>query len=316
MGTIQDVSISLDDGRQYHVIAKIICMPKDCQSVGDLRKRDSYMVETNFYERGHAQNLNQMGVECPMPLLIERGSSGLDLAICATKLDGIQIHGMSDVHTKAALHWLARFHATYWGPPADVAVRDGGLQPQGCYWYLDTRLDEHARMPTSGWQGRLRLAARGIDQRLKQDRFQTICHGDAKSENMLFRNSTDGMLVAFCDFQYTGKATPAKDLAYCLLCTKEDLSSRQQASYLEYYLGVLSPLLLAKGQESPTLPNLLASCALSQCDLARWMSGWGWLGHEQMMRERCKTTLDRVDHGSALESEQAYTDAIFAAFPC
>lgn len=86
------------------------------------------------------------------------------------------------------LAWLARMHAEYWGARADAAVAptpEGGLQTQGCYWYLDTRPDEHAAMPTRGWEGRLRLAAKAIDLRLKLDPLQTICHGDAKKENML-----------------------------------------------------------------------------------------------------------------------------------
>lgn len=36
-----------------------------------------------------------------------------------------------------------------------------------CYWHLDTRPDEHRRMSGSGWMGRLKLAARAIDLRLK-----------------------------------------------------------------------------------------------------------------------------------------------------
>ncbi len=39
-----------------------------------------------------------------------------------------------------------------------------------------------------GWEGRLRLAARAIDERLKADPHQTVCHGDPKEENMLFAN--------------------------------------------------------------------------------------------------------------------------------
>ena len=41
-------------------------------------------------------------------------------------------------------------------------------------------------MPTRGWEGRLRLAAKGLDARLKADAMQTIVHGDAKDANMLF----------------------------------------------------------------------------------------------------------------------------------
>ena len=52
------------------------------------------------------------------------------------------------------------------GGRADEAVA-GGLHPQGGYWYLDTRPDELQAMPRHGWEGRLYLAARAIDERLK-----------------------------------------------------------------------------------------------------------------------------------------------------
>ncbi|KAK7230832.1 phosphotransferase [Aureococcus anophagefferens] len=112
------------------------------------------------------------------------------------------------------LSGLAKLHALFWGAEADAAVA-GGLAAQGEYWYLDTRPDEHAAMPTKGWEGRLRLAARAIDDRLKSDSSQTIVHGDAKSANIIF--AADGEPL-FYDFQYVGKACCAKDLAYCLCC--------------------------------------------------------------------------------------------------
>ena len=34
--------------------------------------------------------------------------------------------------------------------------------------------------------GRLRLAARAIDLRLKADPLQSVCHGDAKGANIMY----------------------------------------------------------------------------------------------------------------------------------
>ena len=70
--------------------------------------------------------------------------------------------------TETALAALARLHACFYGSRADEAVA-GGLQAQGTMSYLDTRKDEFDSMPTRGWEGRLRLAARAIDERLKAD---------------------------------------------------------------------------------------------------------------------------------------------------
>ena len=70
-------------------------------------------------------------------------------------------------------------------------------------------------MPTRGWEGRLRLAAKAIDERLKADPMQSVVHGDPKDANFYF--AADGTPQLY-DFQYCGKACPAKDVAYCLCC--------------------------------------------------------------------------------------------------
>lgn len=61
-------------------------------------------------------------------------------------------------------------------------------------------------MGTQGWIGRLKLAARAIDLRLKADPMQSICHGDAKGANVIYAKGGDGILVPLVyDFQYCGK---------------------------------------------------------------------------------------------------------------
>lgn len=314
MGRILELWARFSCGAERSFVVKVIEPPWDCRSVGDRRKRDSYEVECRFYGQGHAERLTRVGATCAVPLLTAREpreDGGERLMICMTRLEGRPVHGMNEKLTKAALGWLARMHAEYWGSRADEAVKDG-LQPQGCYWYLDTRLEELAKTPSSGLEGRLLRCARGIDARLKADRHQTICHGDAKSENMLFRS--DGSVSMF-DFQYVGKASPCKDLAYCLICTKRDLNEADQAAYLEYYLSQLVPRLEAQGDQPPTFGELQAAYALSVCDLARWMAGWGWHGHRPMMLRRTAATLQAIDGGRPLGSEEEYMQAIFTAFP-
>ena len=98
--------------------------------------------------------------------------------------------------------WLARLHGTYWGNRrADEAVASG-LQREGCYWHLNTRPEEHESMGSSGWMGRLKLAARAIDERLKADPMQTVCHGDAKGANIVYGTGASGEAVPLVyDFQ-------------------------------------------------------------------------------------------------------------------
>lgn len=56
-------------------------------------------------------------------------------------------------------------------------------------------------MSSSGWMGRLKLAARAIDQRLKLDPMQTICHGDAKGANILYACRGGQPIPLVYDFQ-------------------------------------------------------------------------------------------------------------------
>ena len=126
--------------------------------------------EADFYLGGHAARLCEAGAACPLPLLVERGEGNRDLTLCMTRLDGSTDRCMDDARTCAVLTWLARLHALYWGRArADAAVAEG-LQPQGCFWHLDARRLELERTSREGADGRLRLAAAGIDARLKADR--------------------------------------------------------------------------------------------------------------------------------------------------
>ena len=66
-------------------------------------------------------------------------------------------------------------------------------------------------MGSSGWMGRLKLAARAIDLRLKADAMQTVCHGDAKGANIVFATGEGGRAIPLAhDFQYCGKACAAE----------------------------------------------------------------------------------------------------------
>lgn len=87
-------------------------------------------------------------------------------------------------------------------PPRLVFVCGGGQ---------DTRPDEHARMGTSGWMGRLKRAAQALDLWLKACPLQTVCHGDAKGANIMYATGAGGEAVPLVyDFQYCGKACAAK----------------------------------------------------------------------------------------------------------
>ena len=208
------VSTSTAGAPPLSIVAKRVELPAVCTSIGDQRKKDSYDVEAAFYSRGHAERLLAAGALVPYPLHVEH-RPGEGVTICMTRVEGRSSHRGD---SEAFVAWLAKLHATYWGSRADEACgggAGGGLQAQGCYWHLDTRPEEHARMGSSGWMGRLRLAARAIDLRLKADPLQSVCHGDAKGANIVYATGEGGAAVPLVyDFQYCGKACVAKDLAY------------------------------------------------------------------------------------------------------
>ena len=59
--------------------------------------------------------------------------------------------------------------------------------------------------------------------------------------------------------------------------------------------------------------NLQDSLDLAACDLGRWMSGWGWWGHD--LQPWIVRVLRRLDGGQALASEEHYVDAVRREFP-
>jgi Ser/Thr protein kinase RdoA (MazF antagonist) len=103
-----------------------------------------------------------------------------------------------------AIAWLAHFHIKF------MANTGVGLWPTGCYWHLATRQEEWQSMP----EGRLKHQAQQIDSVLKNAKFQTLVHGDAKLANLCFHHQTYD--VAAVDFQYVGQGPGVKDLAYLI----------------------------------------------------------------------------------------------------
>jgi len=274
-------------------IVKQVIMPSGRLSFGDQRKAESYQVEAIFYQN-IAKDLIEQGLSLPEPYYVEK--SQRSILICMSYLPARR-----SADTKGALTWLATLHALTWGEVADEFV-DSGLQSCGSYWHLDTRPDEHQDMPNRGWEGRLKRAARAIDERLKRDPMQCIIHGDAKEANIL--QQKDGS-IAFCDFQYCGKGPPSKDLAY-FLCSSEEIEDEFIAFYYDELCERLSE------DQQPSLSQLKDSLDLALADFARFMSGWGYWGCD-VSAQVCNL-LDRLDGGSILESEDAYRDAMIREY--
>lgn len=113
-----------------------------------------------------------------------------------------------------------------------------GLWPQGTYWHLETRPDELEALNEPA----LKHAAHKIDKVLRDCRYHTIVHGDAKLANFCF--SDDGTKVAAVDFQYVGGGCGMKDVAYFIgSCLGEDDCERQESRLLETYFTALQSAL-------------------------------------------------------------------------
>ena len=112
------------------IVAKVVKLPKRCDSVGDRRKARSYECEAAFYSQGYATQLLDADVVVPRPLHVEARADGVTIVM--SRLDGRP--GAFDRRgTETALAALAKLHACFWGPRADAAVA-GGLQAQGTMW--------------------------------------------------------------------------------------------------------------------------------------------------------------------------------------
>lgn len=278
------------------------------QSLGDQRKAESYQVEASFYETLAPELISKHGINLPQPLHIERnaGKGKNEIVICMSYIENQPIDLYNEKNIREILDWLAKFHASYWGHEnVDAVVERVGLQTAGTYWHLDTRPDEHAAMPNTGWEGRLKRAARAIDERLKRDSMQCLIHGDTKDANILV--DSNGKFT-MCDFQYCGKGPPSKDLAYFFYSS---VSFEDELDALKFYLEKLRHY-LPPGAVAPTMDELLDSVELAYCDLYRFLSGWGFWGNDDA--DRVKRVLDRLDGGKLLGSEEAYDFAVRREF--
>ena len=77
---------SLTTDSKEEVIAKVVKLPKDCWSVGDVRKAKSYECEAAFYSGGFAARVADAGVEVPRALHAETRRDSV--AIVMSRLTG------------------------------------------------------------------------------------------------------------------------------------------------------------------------------------------------------------------------------------
>ena len=146
------------------------------------------------------------------------------------------------------------------------------LWKTGTYWHLATRQEELSRLDDQA----LKKAAPAIDSLLKNCRFQTFVHGDAKLENFCF--SRDGRSVAALDFQYVGGGCGIKDVAYFLdSCFPEHTCERLAPSMLQFYFSALKDALVLKNKTvdfTALEQEWRAMYPVAWTDFYRFLKGW------------------------------------------
>ena len=229
------------------------------------RKATSYEVERCWYEQ-YAQRTD---LASKVPRLLgthtQHNASLIlleDLSIAYPRRCEI----LEVAEAQVCLEWLAHFHARFLGDGGD------GLWPEGCYWHLNTRIDEYAAMP----EGPVKQAAIALDAKLAGAKFQTLVHGDAKLANFCFSQSLDA--VAGVDFQYVGGGCGMKDVVYFLgSCLSETECEESESVLLDIYFRALKCALTDKlnAQKIHALELEWRSLyGVAWTDFYRFLLGW------------------------------------------
>lgn len=245
---------------------------------------------------------------------------------------------LDTTQTQAALTWLADFHGFWWSqiqsfekdklvlPPLQhyeqhqsTALQEQTVWRQGGYTYLDTRRTEYTNLkqdsdlewssklcsPTSSGPSIAELAARFLATSRESLPYQTLIHGDVKSEN-LFTTKT-GDRVAFYDFQYVGLGLGVSDLAKLFTCSislsslvddvglvyGETKISMQKGEkrLLEAYLRRLE----RRSGKEYEWNMFVRHWQVALVDWLRFQASWGFWGNSEWLEARVRSILEDKD---------------------
>jgi len=297
-GQIVRLQLKIDDAARHEklsVIVKHSKPPVKAQhprgwdsDVSVQRKLESYRVEAHWY-RHYAKAVREI---CSLPALLgsfvsedqsnHQGDNQSWLILEDLDLQfPVRQSRLSMQSCKPCLRWLARFHAHHLQSSCE------GLWDTGTYWYLQTRQDEFAAMPS----GALKSAAVQLDETLNNVNFQTLVHGDAKVANFCF--SPDSNEVAMVDFQYVGRGCGTRDVMYFLSSALNDAECEQYAdALLDVYfaeLAIYIPAQLRQAVEDEWRDLYVMAWA----DFHRFLAGWmpGHVKIHDYMRRMSKMAL-------------------------
>lgn len=255
------------------IIIKHIQLPQPSQhprgwnsDISHQRKLHSYQVEVNWYQNfSHPSDKR-----CRIPKGLKCFQTDNEWLIVMEDLANVgfpkTIRNPNINQIKSALIWLANFHARH------MHTRSNLLWKTGTYWHLETRPDEYNALQDS----ELKKSAQRIDAVLKNAKYQTIVHGDAKLANFCF--SEDGKLASAIDFQYVGHGCGMKDVAYFMSSAIEPHKCEEMEEWvldtyfqsldeaLKHYQPQLDSAQVAK-EWRPLFP-------VAWADFQRFIKGW------------------------------------------
>jgi hypothetical protein len=286
----------LEGGKHSSVIVKHIKLPDAAKHprgwntpISHQRKLQSYQVERRWYQ----EFTKETNDECKTPQCYQAVEIDGELLLILEDLNATGYHirlepnSVSLTDAKNCLTWLASFHAKFMSKPAE------GLWPIGTYWHLGTRPEELVRMENIPLKG----AAKGIDERLNKAKYQTIVHGDAKLANFCFGHNGK---VAAVDFQYVGRGSGMKDVAYFISsCFDEETCEKYEEELLNHYFNQLERYWIHESDFQQVKKEWKGLYRYAWADFYRFLDGWS-PGHWKM-HDYSKRLTQQVIH--ELESE-------------
>ena len=241
---------------------------------------------------------------------------------------------LSHKQALSALDWLSNFHGFWWSrvddldssqlvlPPLEQAKRktpsnNNSVWLNGGYTYLATRQSEYQNLvhdSDSEWSEALTRPVANRNQSTAElvaaflapstssktpiDHYQTLIHGDVKSEN-LFTN-TPGDQVAFYDFQYVGLGLGVCDLAKFFTCSvplemlvpSEDVPDilamdEGERVLLEKYWSNLKSV----GGREYEWGIFVRHWETALVDWLRFQASWGFWGNTEWLEARVRSIL-------------------------
>jgi len=246
----------------------------------------------------------------------------------------------------AALDWLSGFHGFWWPrvksldsaslvlPPLEEVQRYGQASSNksvwlnGGYTYLATRRKEYntlAKDYDAEWNEPLTDWVDGEDLSISEiaaaflspkaagrspiEAYQTLIHGDVKSENMF--TSKSGEEVAFYDFQYTGLGLGVCDLAKFFTCSVP-LSMLVADSHIPRELPMQEgekqllqrywERLRETGKQEYNWSIFVRHWETALVDWLRFQASWGFWGNTEWLEARVRSILKDQEWRDALIS--------------